>query len=133
MAAGRFGGDWLRARVPPPRLLRATASLSAGAMALVLLSGQWPHTMGWALLGLSLLGLGLANVIPLLFVAASRVEGVSAASGIALVSSLGWVGMVVGPPLVGGVAQASSLAWALWLVALSSLAMALAARRVDGP
>ncbi len=130
MAAGRFGGDWLRARVPAPRLLRATALLSAGAMALVLLSGRWPHTMAWALLGLSLLGLGLANVIPLLFVAASRVEGVSAASSIALVSSLGWVGMVVGPPLVGGVAEASSLGWALGLVVLSSLALAAAASRV---
>ena len=130
MAAGRFGGDWLRARVPPPRLLRATALLSAGAMALVLLSGRWPQTMAWALIGLSLLGLGLANVVPLLFVAASRVEGVSAASGIALVSSLGWVGMVVGPPLVGGVAEASSLGWALGLVVLSSLALAVAARRV---
>mgnify|MGYP003461046302 CR=1 FL=1 len=80
---------------------------------------------------LIVLGLGLANVIPLLFVAASRVDGVSAASGIALVSSLGWVGVVIGPPLVGGVAQASSLAWALWLVVLSSLALAAAARRVD--
>jgi fucose permease len=127
MAAGRFGGDWLRGRMPAARLLRATALLSACAMAVVLLS----NTVMWALLGLALLGLGLANVIPLLFVAASRVDGVSAATGIALVSSLGWVGVVIGPPLVGGVAQASSLAWALWLVVLSSLALAAAARRVE--
>ncbi len=131
MAAGRFAGDGLRARVPAARLLRATALLSACAMALVLLSSLWSNTVTWALVGLALLGLGLANVIPLLFVAASRVEGVSAAAGIALVSSLGWVGVVIGPPLVGGVAQASSLAWALWLVVLSSLALALAARRVE--
>jgi fucose permease len=127
MAAGRFGGDWLRARVPAARLLRTTALLSACAMSVVLLSS----TVIWALVGLALLGLGLANVIPLLFVAAARVEGVSAAAGIALVSSAGWVGVVVGPPLVGGVAQASSLAWALWLVVLSSLALAVAARRVQ--
>jgi fucose permease len=131
MAVGRFGGDWLRARVPAARLLRATALLSAGAMALVLVSGMSSNTVPWALLGLALLGLGLANVIPLLFVAASRVEGVSAAAGIALVSSAGWVGVVIGPPLVGGVAQVSSLAWALWLVVLSSLALAVAARRVE--
>jgi fucose permease len=131
MAAGRFGGDWLRARVPVARLLRATALLSAAAMAVVLVSGMGSNTVMWALLGLSLLGLGLANVIPLLFVAAARVEGVSAAAGIALVSSAGWVGVVIGPPLVGGVAQASSLAWALWLVVLSSLALAVAARRVE--
>jgi fucose permease len=131
MAAGRFGGDWLRARVPAAPLLRATALLSAAAMTVVLISGLWPHTVTWALIGLALLGLGLANVIPLLFVAAARVEGVSAAAGIALVSSAGWVGVVIGPPLVGGVAQASSLAWALWLVVLSSLALAVAARHVE--
>ena len=127
MAAGRFGGDWLRERVPATRLLRATALLSACAMAIVLLSG----TVAWALAGLALLGLGLANVIPLLYVAASRVDGVSAATGIAVVSSLGWIGVVIGPPLVGGLAQASSLSWALWLVVLSSLALAAAAGRVE--
>lgn len=135
MAAGRFGGDWLRERVPAARLLRMTALLSAAAMAIVLLSGLWSaprsNTVAVALAGLALLGLGLANVVPLLFVAAARVDGVSAATGIALVSSLGWVGVVIGPPLVGGVAQASSLAWALWLVALSLLALAVAARRVE--
>jgi fucose permease len=130
MAVGRFSGDWLRARVPAARLLRATALLSACAMAVVLLSGMWSSTVAWALVGLALLGLGLANVVPLLFVAASRVDGVSAATGIALVSSAGWVGVVIGPPLVGGVAQASSLAWALWLVVLSSLALAASARHV---
>jgi fucose permease len=131
MAVGRFAGDGLRARVPPARLLRMTALLSACAMAIVLVSGLWSNTVALALAGLALLGLGLANVIPLLFVAASRVHGVSAAAGIALVSSLGWVGVVIGPPLVGGVAQASSLSWALWLVVLSSLALAVAARRVE--
>ncbi len=130
MAVGRFGGDWVRERVPAARLLRMTALLSACAMAMVLLSGLGSNTIVLALAGLALLGLGLANVVPLLFVAASRIEGVSAAAGIALVSSLGWVGMVIGPPLVGGVAQASSLAWALWLVVLSCLALAVAARRV---
>ena len=127
MAAGRFGGDGLRERVPAARLLRATALLSACAMAVVLLA----DTVAWSLVGLALLGLGLANVVPLLFVAASRVNGVSAATGIAVVSSLGWVGVVIGPPLVGGLAQASSLSWALWLVVVSSLVLAAAAVRVE--
>ncbi len=128
MAAGRFGGDALRSRMVPDRLLRASALLSASAMSIVLLT----DSLALALIGVALVGLGLANVIPLLFVAASRIEGVGAAAGIALVSSLGWVGVVIGPPLVGGVAQASSLGWGLALVVLSSLALAINARRVDG-
>ena len=127
MAAGRFGGDWLRARVPAPRLLALSATLSSAAMAVVLI---WP-AMPVALVGLAIVGLGLANVIPILFVAASRVEGASPAAGIALVSSFGWIGVVIGPPLVGGVAQVSSLTWALALVVVASAALALSARIVS--
>jgi fucose permease len=124
MAAGRFGGDWLRARVAAARLLAASAALSAASMAVVLASGS----LTIALAGLIGVGLGLSNVIPILFVAASRVEGASAAAGIALVSSLGWLGIVAGPPLVGGVAQATSLTVGLALVVVASLALAGCAR-----
>jgi fucose permease len=126
MALGRFGGDALRERVPAPRLLAASAALAAAAMTVVLLV----HDTRIALAGLALVGLGLANVIPILFVGASRVEGASPAAGIALVSSLGWFGVVLGPPLVGGVAQASSLTAGLALVVVASIALAGSARRV---
>jgi fucose permease len=126
MALGRFSGDALRERLPAPRLLAVSATLAAAAMTLVLLV----HDMRVALAGLVLVGLGLANVIPILFVSAARIEGASPAAGIALVSSLGWVGVVLGPPLVGGVAQALSLSAGLALVVVASLALAGSARRV---
>ena len=127
MALGRFGGDALRQRVPTPRLLAVSATLSAAAMSGVLLVPD----VRVAMAGLALVGLGLANVIPILFVSASRIPGASPAAGIALVSSLGWVGVVLGPPLVGGVAQATSLTAGLTLVVVASLALAASARQVD--
>jgi fucose permease len=126
MAAGRFGGDWLRARVAAARLLAASATLAAVSMAVVLAVDSVPA----ALAGLACVGLGLSNVIPILFVTASRIEGASAAAGIALVSSLGWLGIVMGPPLVGGVAQFSSLTAGLALVVIAALALAACARIV---
>jgi fucose permease len=126
MAAGRFGGDWLRARVAAARLLAASATLAAVSMAVVLAVDSVPA----ALAGLASVGLGLSNVIPILFVTASRIEGASAAAGIALVSSLGWLGIVMGPPLVGGVAQFSSLTAGLALVVIAALALAACARIV---
>jgi fucose permease len=126
MAAGRFGGDWLRARVAAARLLAASATLAAVSMAVVLAVDSVPA----ALAGLASVGLGLSNVIPILFVTASRIEGASAAAGIALVSSLGWLGIVMGPPLVGGVAQFSSLTAGLALVVMAALALAACARIV---
>ena len=97
MALARFAGDALRARYPERRLLGASASLSAAAMAVVLLSG---HPVV-SLIGYALVGAGLAPVVPILFNAATRVPGVSRAAAIASVSSIGYSGFLVGPPLIG--------------------------------
>ena len=118
MAITRFGGDWLRARFSSARLLRASALLSALAMVMVLMAGQ-----AWvALVGFALVGVGLANMAPLLFSAAAQVKGVAAAQGIASVSSIGYLGFMAGPPAIGFVAHAGSLTAALYgVVALAAL------------
>jgi fucose permease len=126
MAATRFGGDWLRARVAPAPLLAVSAAMCAAVMASLLAAGHpWV-----ALAGFAVVGMGLANMAPVLFVAGSRVPGVSPAGGIAMVSSMGYVGMVAGPPLVGGVAQFSSLTWGMGVLVLAMLLLAWGARRV---
>jgi len=77
MAAGRFGGDWVRSRVSPARLMRASGVLAAAGMALALaVPSPWV-----ALLGFAGVGLGLSNVVPVLFSAASQAPGVSPAHG----------------------------------------------------
>jgi fucose permease len=127
MAATRFAGDRLRTRLQPAPLLAGSAVLCAAVMALVLAVGNvWV-----ALAGFAVVGMGLANMSPILFVAGSRVRGVSPATGIAMVSSLGYVGMVAGPPLVGGVAQLGSLTWGMALLVLATLLLAWGARRID--
>ena len=125
MAAGRFGGDWVRARLAPRRLLRASGLLAAAGMALVL---AVPST-GVGLVGFGLVGLGLSNVVPMLFSAASQVPGVSAAHGIATVSGVGYLGMMAGPPLIGLIAERSSLTAGLVVVVAFAAFMALSAKR----
>ena len=80
------------------------------------------------LVGLAFVGIGFANVIPILFIGASRVPGVAAAHGIAAVSSIGYAGMVLGPPLVGAIAQATSLSWGLGVIALGAALLAFGSR-----
>jgi len=126
MAAARFGGDWVRARMTPVALLQASGALGAVGMLLALL---WPHPVA-ALVGFALVGLGFANVVPVLFAAAARVPGVTAAHGIAAVSSVGYLGMMAGPPLIGVVAEHSSLSWGLSAVLVFALVQAAAAGRV---
>ena len=58
---------------------------------------------------------------------ASRVPGTTPAAAIAAVSSIGYSGFLVGPPLIGSVAQAVSLTAALSLVVVAMVALALGA------
>ncbi|CAN5202789.1 MFS transporter [soil metagenome] len=126
MAAGRFAGDALRTRFDGATVLGGGAMLAACAMTAVLLIG---HPMV-ALIGFAIVGLGLANVVPVLFVAATEVPGVAASAGIARVSSLGYLGFLLGPPMVGGLAHATSLPIALSVVVLALLLLAWGARRL---
>jgi fucose permease len=124
MAAARFGGDFLRARLPEHQLLMGSAGLAALAMAVVLLAG---HPVV-ALIGYGLVGLGLAPVVPILYTAASKMPGTSSAAAIAAASSIGYSGFLIGPPLIGGIAQAVSLTAAMGVVVLATLALTLGAR-----
>jgi fucose permease len=126
MAAARFGGDALRARYSERNLLRASAGLSAVAMAVVLASGD-PVV---SIIGYAFVGAGLAPVVPILFNAATRVPGTSRAAAIAAVSSIGYSGFMIGPPLIGALAQAFSLTAAMWVVVFASALLALGARKV---
>jgi MFS family permease len=128
MALGRLGGDWVRARVAPVPLMIASGLLAAAGMATALLV----PVASAGLLGFALVGLGLSNVVPVLFSAASKVPGVSAAHGIAAVSSLGYLGMMAGPPLIGMIAEHTSLTAGLSCVVLFALFMAASAQRARG-
>lgn len=125
MAAGRFGGDWVRARTAPVTLLRASGVLAAAGMALAL----WVPQPGVALAAFALVGLGFANVVPVLFSAAGQLPGVPPAHGIAAVSSVGYFGMMAGPPLIGFVAQARSLTDGLVVVIVFAVIVAAFSRR----
>ncbi len=126
MAFGRLFGDRVRERYAPVALLRRSGALAAAGMALALAIG----TPWAALAGFVLVGLGLANVVPVVFAAAGQVPGVAPAQGVAAVSSVGYLGFMIGPALIGGLARATTLSAALWAVALFAVLMALAARRV---
>ncbi len=123
MAATRFMGDALRWRVTPKVLLRASALLAAAAMTLVLMADS-----PWlALLGFAGVGIGFANVVPLLFSAAARVPGAAPARSIAAVSGVAYLGFMAGPPVIGFLAQISSLTTALYVVVAFALALAASA------
>lgn len=128
MALGRFGGDYVRARLGAADLLRWSGLLAAVALLLAVASPHAPL----ALAGFALVGLGVANMVPVLFACASRVPGISAAHGISGVASIGYLGFLAGPPFIGMLAQQTSLPLALGVLSIFFAAQTALARRAAG-
>ena len=75
--------------------------------------------------GFGLVGLGLSNVVPIVFSLAGNYPGVQPGVGIAAATTIGYSGFVVGPPLIGFIADASDLRIALGLLGVLFLIMAV--------
>jgi fucose permease len=123
MAAGRFTGDALVGRLGPRRVLRGSSAVAAVGLGAALLVGQ--PAVG--VVGCALVGLGIANIIPVLFSAAARVPGVPPGQALAAVATTGYLGFLAGPPLIGVVAEAAGLAVGLGLVSGACAFVALKA------
>ena len=122
MAAGRLTGDRVVKRFHAVPVLRVSAIVAAlGWTVVVLLPGPA------AVAGFALVGLGAANIVPLLFGAASRVRGVPTSVSIPLITALGYAGMLCGPAMIGFAAAATSLSVALSGVAALLLLVVAAA------
>jgi hypothetical protein len=110
-----FHFNHLAARLGPERLLRLSGGLAAVGLAAALVVGR-PEA---AIVGAGLVGLGLANSVPVLFGAAGRMPGLPAGAALAAVATTGYGGFLAGPPAIGLVADAIGLPAALGLVVLA--------------
>ena len=128
MTIGRLTGDALNRRLGATRLLRGGSALAALALGTLLLAAQ----PGVALVGLALVGVGVANGVPLLFSAAGHGDMGTSGPAIAAVSSMGSIGFLVGPPFIGFLADATSLPLALTTLCAATGAVALLAGRAAG-
>ncbi|HEV2592284.1 MAG TPA: MFS transporter [Gaiellaceae bacterium] len=120
MAAGRFFGQAVR--VADRTALVAGAALAAIGCVVVASA----PVSAVALAGIGLAGAGVSLNAPIVFGAGGR----RSASAVATVTTLGYAGLLLGPPLVGGVAQASSLRVSFVILAALAAAVAAAATRV---
>ena len=126
MTIARLTGDWINQQIGPTRLLRGGSALAAIALGTMLVIA---HPIA-ALAGLVLVGIGVANGVPLLFSFAGAGGVETAGPSIAAVSSMGSLGFLVGPPFIGFLAEATSLPFALTSLCLATAAVAVLAPRV---
>ena len=130
MIIGRLSGDYLAHRFGASKVIAAGGVIAGTGLSTGLLIGGIPAIMvAWFLLGI-----GLSVVIPLMFSAAGTIaltkySGVIAPSeAVAKVSGVSYFGFVIGPPLIGFIADAFELRWTLMLLAGLSYLLILASR-----
>jgi predicted MFS family arabinose efflux permease len=110
-------------RIGERRTLCAAGAVSAAAMTVVVAAGS-PAVVAAALL---VIGFSQSPIVPTLLSIAARTVPERRAQAVSVVTSVGYSAFVLAPPVVGGVAQATSLRAALALVIASSAAIALLA------
>lgn len=128
MLIGRFSGDFLVTRFGPAVIVRAGGAVAAIGLAAGLLLG----TPVAAIFGFGAVGLGLSVIVPLVFSAAGYHPEIPRGTAVAAVATMGYGGFLVGPPLLGWLAQLSSLRLALFVIVLLGaliVVLAPAARR----
>jgi MFS family permease len=123
MTLGRIFGDRLVDRFGPEAIVRAGGAIAAIGFGLALVLAA-PVA---AIAGFACLGAGMSGVVPIVFRAAGHVPGMAAGLGLAAVSSTGYLGFLVGPPTIGGLAELTGLPTALGVLVALAAAVALLA------
>jgi MFS family permease len=116
MAIGRLSGDWFHAHLGAAATVRWGSALATAGLVGGLIIG----TTTSALVGFACVGFGFSAVFPIVCSVAGANAGNRPEQGIAVVSTTGYLGFLVGPALIGFLAQAYSLRLALGLVAVMS-------------
>ncbi|MER5526209.1 MFS transporter [Streptomyces sp. NPDC002677] len=122
MVVARLFADGWRTRWGDGRVVLSGSALAAAGLAFALVSGG----VTAALIGFACVGLGCAAVTPCVYVAAAK----QGSEALALVAATGTTGLLAGPPLIGFVANSSSLVWGLAVVAAAALVVTLASTQI---
>ena len=122
MVLARLLTDGWRGRWGDGLIVRTGSTLAALGLALALLAGGVLP----ALIGFACVGLGVAAVTPCVYVAAAA----QGSDALTLVATMGTVGLLAGPPVIGFIANASGLTWGMGAVAASALIVSLCATRI---
>lgn len=122
MLLARWFGDGWRMRWGARRMLSAGGTLAGSGLVVALLAGGLIP----ALIGFALVGLGIAAVSPCVYAAAAKNGPVALAS----VTTMGSVGGLLGPPVIGFISHASSFSWGMAVIALAAWLVAAGTRKV---
>jgi len=121
MTIGRVFGDYFTERIGKYKLMIYNSMFSVVGL-VILLSFA---TTGATLVGLFLVGIGLATIVPIVYSSAGNMNGIDPSIGIAMATTIGYTGFFVGPPMIGFLSDAFGLRVGLGFVLILFIAMLL--------
>jgi hypothetical protein len=127
MAVARLTGDWIRLRAGAVRMVTVECASRSGRNGPRPQRARHPISPSWPS---SSQASASATCAPVLFAGGGRLEPDAPGRGIAAVTTLGYSGFLLGPPLIGFLAQVSSVSTALFLTVFAALIIAVFARSV---
>lgn len=124
MTLGRFIADGLTTRYGTVAVLKTSGCcIAVGLLTLSVFPSLIPATVGFMLVGM-----GISSIVPICYSMAGHHGKVTASTAITIVSSVSFLGFMIGPPLIGFVAQALNLRIALGSASAFGLLVAIIAR-----
>lgn len=112
MMIGRFLGDKGRVLFGDHKLLLINSLIAIIGMVIVL----FPVHEISVIIGFAMVGFGLSVIVPIAYSKSGTMEGLSPGVGIAMVTTIGYAGFIIGPPIIGFIADWTTLRIALFFV-----------------
>jgi MFS family permease len=126
MAAGRFLADFLISKIGRKRLLQFSGvMISGGLFTAVLLPNLVASTIAFMMVGL-----GVSSIVPTVYSTAGKHSKVPPGIALATVASVSFLGFLMGPPLIGYIAEALSLRYSFAVIGFFGLGITIMVSRI---
>lgn len=125
MAGGRFIADGFVHRYGLKRTLQISGSLTATGLLIAVIFPYFYTAMA----GFLLVGAGVSSVVPMVYSAAGKSKTMSPGVALAAVSTIGFIGFLVGPPLIGFIAGLATLRASFLFIAVMGASIVILSTR----
>ncbi len=126
MATGRFVADYFISRIGRKRLLQICGTMiSTGLFTSVLFPYLIPCTLAFMLVGL-----GVSSIVPTVYSAAGKHSKVPPGIALATVSSVSFLGFLMGPPLIGYISELAGLRYSFAIIGIFGLGITFLVSRI---
>ena len=129
MSVMRFTGDKVVSILGRKQVLIFSSVIAMIGYAIAVIIPDWKST----LLGFALVGIGAANIVPVLITLAGQEKVMPVNMSVAMVATLGYFGILGGPALIGFIAHLTDLYTAFTVVALTFIVIAVGAFKLKYP